>query len=148
MCWLHSLFIREKRKTITNKPNSIFRKGRCNEVPSFFCTREMKTLKKPVDRNKRNIDRIKMTVLLSFLFILLLPVTACASSQITGKIDNLYKLVVDIIKAAGAIVLAWGVFEFASAYQSHDTSQQTTSLKKIVSGLIMVFASTVIGLLT
>lgn len=88
-----------------------------------------------------------MTVLLSFLFILLLPVTACAS-PITEKIDNLYGLVVDIIKAAGAIVVAWGVFEFASAYQSHDTSQQTASLKKIISGVLMVFASTVIGLLT
>ena len=45
------------------------------------------------------------------------------------------------------IVLAWGIFEFATAYQSHDTSQQTMSLKKVVSGIIMVTAPQIINLL-
>ena len=56
-------------------------------------------------------------------------------------------LILGIITAAGVIVLAWGIFEFASAYQSRDTAQQTDSLKKVVSGIIMVAAPTIINLL-
>ena len=69
-----------------------------------------------------------------------------SSTAITGKINNLYTLVLGIIKAAGAVVLAWGVFEFAAGYQSHDSSQQTQSLKKVISGILMCGASTVIAL--
>ena len=69
-----------------------------------------------------------------------------SSTTITSKINNLYSLVLGIIKAAGAIVLAWGVFEFAAGYQSHDSSQQTQSLKKVISGILMCGASTVISL--
>ena len=71
---------------------------------------------------------------------------ATSAATITGKINNLYDLVLGIIKAAGAIVLAWGVFEFAAGYQSHDSSQQTQSLKKVISGILMCGASTVISL--
>ena len=74
------------------------------------------------------------------------PAYATNTSAITGKINNLYNLVLGIIKAAGAIVLAWGVFEFAAGYQSHDSSQQTQSLKKVISGILMCGASTVIAL--
>lgn len=74
------------------------------------------------------------------------PALAATSASITNKIENLYDLVLGIIKAAGAIVLAWGVFEFAAGYQSHDSSQQTQSLKKVISGILMCGASTVISL--
>ena len=74
------------------------------------------------------------------------PAFAANVSTITNKINNLYDLVLGIIKAAGAIVLAWGVFEFAAGYQSHDSAQQTQSLKKVISGILMCGASTVISL--
>ena len=84
---------------------------------------------------------------LSLAAAIIMAVPALASSSaITGKITNLYNLVLGIIKAAGAIVLAWGVFEFAAGYQSHDSSQQTQSLKKVISGILMCGASTVISL--
>ena len=70
-----------------------------------------------------------------------------ATAQVTGKLNALNELVLSIITAGGVIVLAWGVFEFAMGYQAHDTSQQTMSLKKIVSGLIMVAAPQVVALL-
>ena len=72
---------------------------------------------------------------------------AFAAAQVQGKINNLYSIVTTIITAAGAIVLAWGVFEFASAYQSRDTAQQTDSLKKVVAGILMCLAPTIINLL-
>ena len=73
--------------------------------------------------------------------------TAAASSVVTAKLGSLNDLVLGIVTAAGVIVLAWGIFEFATAYQSHDTSQQTMSLKKVVSGIIMVAAPQIIALL-
>ena len=86
------------------------------------------------------------TVLLGMALMIISAQPVFATSVVTGKINNLYSLVLGIIKAAGAIVLAWGVFEFAAGYQSHDSSQQTQSLKKVISGILMCAASTVIGL--
>ena len=73
--------------------------------------------------------------------------TASATAVVTQKLGSLNELVLGIVTAAGVIVLAWGIFEFATAYQSHDTSQQTMSLKKVVSGIIMVTAPQIINLL-
>ena len=91
--------------------------------------------------------RIVPVLIISALAALFCVSPAFASSTaITSKITSLYSLVLGIIKAAGAIVLAWGVFEFAAGYQSHDSSQQTQSLKKVISGILMCGASTVIAL--
>lgn len=73
--------------------------------------------------------------------------TVSATAVVTQKLGSLNELVLGIVTAAGVIVLAWGIFEFATAYQSHDTSQQTMSLKKVVSGIIMVTAPQIINLL-
>ncbi len=94
--------------------------------------------------NKNRIFRIVAAFLVCML---LMAFPASAAEAVTSKINNLYTLVLGIITAAGVIVLAWGIFEFASAYQSRDTAQQTDSLKKVVSGIIMVAAPTIIGML-
>ena len=73
--------------------------------------------------------------------------SAAATEAVTQKLGSLNELVLGIVTAAGVIVLAWGIFEFATAYQSHDTSQQTMSLKKVVSGIIMVAAPQIVSLL-
>ena len=86
-------------------------------------------------------------VMLTLTMSVLTAGTAAASSVVTAKLGSLNDLVLGIVTAAGVIVLAWGIFEFATAYQSHDTSQQTMSLKKVVSGIIMVAAPQIIALL-
>ncbi len=100
-------------------------------------------LKRNGKRNKRCIGSVMATM----TALLLMPMNAFAAAQVQGKINNLYSIVTTIITAAGAIVLAWGVFEFASAYQSRDTAQQTDSLKKVVAGILMCLAPTIINLL-
>lgn len=87
-----------------------------------------------------------MTTVLLLVFLSPAYVYA-ADVAIATKLNSLYTLVLNIVTAAGVIVLAWGIFEFASAYQNYDTSQQTASLKKIVSGLLMVGAPQIIALL-
>ena len=88
-----------------------------------------------------------VTALATVALLLMTPMNAFAAAQVQGKMNNLYSIVTTIITAAGAIVLAWGVFEFASAYQSRDTAQQTDSLKKVVAGILMCLAPTIINLL-
>ena len=95
------------------------------------------------EHNKKQI--VQMISFLACTALIAFP--ACAAEVVTSKLNSLYTLVLGIITAAGVIVLAWGIFEFASAYQSRDTAQQTDSLKKVVSGIIMVGAPTIIGLL-
>lgn len=95
-------------------------------------------------KNRKKMTNM-MLLTMTLLFAAALPVQATA--VVTGKINALNELVLGIITAAGVIVLAWGIFEFASAYQSHDTAQQTASLKKVISGIIMVFASQIIDML-
>ena len=96
--------------------------------------------------NKKVLTASKVLVFTVLAAIAMSQGVFASSGAITGKINNLYSLVLGIIKAAGAIVLAWGVFEFADGYQSHDSSQQTQSLKKVISGILMCGASTVISL--
>jgi hypothetical protein len=98
--------------------------------------------------NQKKRQYLWWILLIAGLF-LLTPLMAGAGGEvdtITKKIDNLYNLVIGIIKAAGLIVLAWGVFEFAVGYQAHDTAQQTTSLKRVIAGILMVSAETLINL--
>ena len=86
-------------------------------------------------------------LVLGMAMAMLFASTVMASAVVTQKLGSLNELVLGIVTAAGVIVLAWGIFEFATAYQSHDTSQQTMSLKKVVSGIIMVTAPQIIALL-
>lgn len=86
-----------------------------------------------------------MTMLM--MMLMLFPMNVLAAEEVTEKINKLNELVLGIITAAGVIVLAWGVFEFATGYQSGDTTQQTMSLKKVISGILMVAAPTIVNLL-
>lgn len=100
----------------------------------------------PGQNGGRGKHLLSLSALIAVMVMSFAVPALASSSAITGKINNLYNLVLGIIKAAGAIVLAWGVFEFAAGYQSHDSAQQTQSLKKVISGILMCGASTVIAL--
>lgn len=95
----------------------------------------------------QNRARAVLIVLCTMALLAMVPMNVFAAAQVQRKINSLYSIVTTIITAAGAIVLAWGVFEFASAYQSRDTAQQTDSLKKVVAGILMCLAPTIINLL-
>lgn len=76
------------------------------------------------------------------------PMTVGAVAEVTAPIKSLQTLVTSIVSAVGAIVLVWGIFDFATAYQQHDSSQQTQSLRKIVAGLLMLAVTPIVTLLT
>jgi hypothetical protein len=70
-----------------------------------------------------------------------------AVGEVQGRLNLIWNLVMGIMTAAGAIVLAWGIFEFASSYQHHDTSGRTSALKKVISGILMILGELVFQML-
>lgn len=70
-----------------------------------------------------------------------------AADSVVSGVNNLTSLVTTIIAAVGTVVLAQGIWDFASAYRSHDSGTQTQAIRGIVSGLIMISASAVISLI-
>lgn len=69
-------------------------------------------------------------------------------TKIAASIDRITTISVTIISAIGIVVALYGVFEFATAWGQHDSSQQTSAIKKIVAGLIMIFAGAIAGYIT
>ncbi len=72
---------------------------------------------------------------------------AGGTSAITQPLENLKTLVIAIIGAAGVIILAKNVMEFAQAYQQQDSSTMNSALKGIVAGIMMAGISTVLTFL-
>ena len=70
-----------------------------------------------------------------------------AVGEVQGRLNLIWNLVIGIITAAGVIVLAWGIFEFAAAYQQHDVGARTSALKKVISGIIMILGELVFQML-
>lgn len=68
-------------------------------------------------------------------------------TEIQGKFGNLTNLVTAIIGAAGVIYLAKSVYEFASAYQSSDSSGVNSAVKGIIGGLMMISAGVIVQML-
>ena len=68
-------------------------------------------------------------------------------NEITAKFVNLENLVLAVIGAAGVIYLAKSVFEFASAYQSSDSSGVNSAVKGIIGGIMMISISGIIAFL-
>ena len=44
--------------------------------------------------------------------------------EMQGRLRLIWNLVMAIMRAAGMIVLCWGVFELAKSYQAHDPSDK------------------------
>jgi len=65
---------------------------------------------------------------------------ATGSDTLDESLTGLIQLAAGLMQGAGFIVLIWGMFDFAAGYQQHDSSQQTAGLKKLLAGLLMVFA--------
>lgn len=116
----------------------------------FFVERKndlKRRLKKPTGRINaaRWMIRCRQVAVLAAVIALALPAYVYAEEDITTAMTSLTDLVMKIVQLAGGIVIIWGVFEFASGYQSHDGTQQTAGLKRVVAGLLMFFAGSVLS---
>lgn len=100
---------------------------------------------------KRVTDKITVFWLMFVSFLTTQAQEVFASedgTKIAQSIDRITTISVTIISAVGIVVALYGVFEFATAWGQHDSSQQTSAIKKIVAGLIMIFAGSIAGYVT
>ncbi len=68
-------------------------------------------------------------------------------SEVTDGIDVLKEIVLACVGGVGVIFLAWGLLDFGTAYSAHDTTQQSSAIKKVVGGLIMIAVPSILKLL-
>ena len=106
---------------------------------------------------KKSFFKVKFRILTFFAamygFVMASPVVAFAKdkekgvSEVTSGIDVLKDLVLACVSGVGVIFLAWGLLDFGTAYSAHDTTQQSSAIKKVVGGLIMIAVPTILTLL-
>ncbi len=73
--------------------------------------------------------------------------TATDATAVTNPINNLADLMTSIIAAAGAIILAKNIYDFAVAYQATDSAGMSMALKGIIAGLLMISVKVVISIM-
>ena len=106
-----------------------------------------KRIRKIASETKAKLKRIGVATLCSIGVYVLVPMQVYASNPVEQRINNITTFVVTIIAAAGSVVLAFAGWDFAEAWKAQDPSAQTLAIRKIISGLIMIFIGVVIGII-
>ena len=69
----------------------------------------------------------------------------CFAAEFTGlpEIDNifnqLFSLLFGILRAVGAVLVIYGLVQFAQSFQAHDTTARISGILMIAGGLIVCF---------
>ena len=90
---------------------------------------------------KRKKILVMIVSLALVLIIFSVPVFASESAGnelIRNSFKNLLDIVIAIVSSIGAILILWGIFDFATALQSQDGALQSASFKRIGGGLVAV----------
>ena len=69
-------------------------------------------------------------------------------SSVTSGIDILKDIALAIVGGIGSIYLAFGISDFATGWNAHESSQQIQGIKKGISGIVMMAVPTLIKLFT
>lgn len=70
------------------------------------------------------------------------------AQAVNQTMGNFQAMIVALISGFGSIILLWGVFEFGTAIQSPNGTEQTQGFKRIVGGLLMTIAPSIVAGLT
>lgn len=115
---------------------------------------ELKKKNNKIKNQNKRIVRTLMTI--TWLKFIANPVMVFADKKSDGGdgtetvlsgIESLKTLVLGCVSGVGVIFLAWGLLDFGTAYSSHDSSQQSQAIKKVIGGLIMIAVPQLITLL-
>ncbi|HAV90080.1 MAG TPA: hypothetical protein DCW44_02245 [Eubacterium sp.] len=68
-------------------------------------------------------------------------------TEVTEGIGVIKDLVLGCVGGVGVIFLAWGLLDFGTAYADRNTTEQSSAIKKVVGGLIMVAVPAILKLL-
>lgn len=70
--------------------------------------------------------------------------TSTGIASLDNGLNVIKNISMGIIAGIGVVVLAFGLFEFATSFFQHDTAQTPVAIKKIVSGIIMIAIGAII----
>lgn len=95
------------------------------------------------------VDIAKLIILMTAVIVIMYMIsskTVFASEAVTGKINILKDLVLNIISAIGAVVTGWSFLEFGTAMRTQEGGAMSQALKGISGGLVMCVAPQVLAL--
>lgn len=87
----------------------------------------------------------RICIFLSVLLGAFIFAPMCFAAEFTGlpEIDNifnqLFSLLFGILRAVGAVLVIYGLFQFAQSFQAHDTTARISGILMIAGGLIVCF---------
>lgn len=84
---------------------------------------------------KRNFKKIYWTM--AAVIMSLMPTTALAAPDAVETIDNLKGIMLDILSAAGVIMLIWGIVQVAMGFKSQDGTQKTQGVLFLAGGAVI-----------
>lgn len=70
------------------------------------------------------------------------------AQAVNQSMGNFQAMIVALVSSFGSIILLWGVFEFGTAIQSPNGTEQAQGFKRILGGLIMTIAPSIVAGLT
>lgn len=75
------------------------------------------------------------------------PVNATGVDIVTTGFNVIYDIISAIVTSVGALLLLWGLFEWAQALNTQDGGSQSMAFKRIASGLVAILAPQLIPLI-
>ncbi len=82
---------------------------------------------------------------------MIMGVFLAPAAYATGPVEvvsNLTNVMFDLTRAAGIIILLWGIVQVGMAIQSHDAGQRSQGFLVLAGGAIICFAKEILGLIT
>ena len=104
------------------------------------------------NKNKLNdmtLRRLRRYAAFIFACCLMLgmSLTAFASGDPIGVVNNLSSFIFGLIRAVGLILLGWGIVQVGLSFQSHDPSQRSNGFLTLAGGIVITFAKEILDLI-
>lgn len=68
--------------------------------------------------------------------------------SLTKGLTTLKTLVLSLVSGVGVVFFAWGIMDFGAAWSDRNTSEQAQAIKKVVGGIVMMAAGSIISRFT
>ena len=92
--------------------------------------------------------RFYAAIVMAIALMTSLSVTAFATNDPIGVVNNLSDFIFCLIRAVGLILLGWGIVQVGLSFQSHDPSQRSNGFLTLAGGIVITFAKEILTLIT
>ena len=76
-----------------------------------------------------------------------LAVSAFASGDPIGVVNNLSDFIFGLIRAVGLILLGWGIVQVGLSFQSHDPAQRSNGFLTLAGGIVITFTKEILNMI-